>query len=80
LIDGFGNLPRDTRLSGQLFLGEQRIYGRFTEAQLPNDERTFPVCMELWEGRRGLGPSRQSTPEEMKLHLAGDIKAVDRFK
>jgi serine/threonine protein kinase len=79
LIDAFGDLPSDTRLSGQLFIGEQRIYGRFTEAQLP-DGRTFPVCMELSEGDRGLSPSRQSTPEEMKLYPAGDVRAVDRFE
>jgi serine/threonine-protein kinase len=80
LNDRFGDLPKNTRLSGQLLLGEQRIYGRFTEAHLPNNGPTFPVCMELSEGDRGLSPSRQSTPEEMKLYLAGDVTAVDRFE
>lgn len=80
LLDGWGDLPSYTRLSGQLFLGEQRIYGRFTEAQLPDTGRTFPVCMELDEAGRGMAPSQQSTPEKMLIWEASYVRAVKRFE
>ncbi len=32
--------------TGQLIIGESRVYGRFTRGRLPNGE-TFPVCFEF---------------------------------
>jgi hypothetical protein len=49
----------NTMLSGRLYFGEKRVYGRFTEARPPNQE-AFPVCMELVRGRereRGIVPA-----------------------
>lgn len=80
LTDGWGELPRDTRLSGQLYLGEQRIYGRFTEAQLPGGGRTFPVCMQVEEAGLGTEPAEESTPEKMLLYEASYVRAVKRFE
>jgi serine/threonine protein kinase len=81
LTDGWGELPYDTRLSGQLYLGEQRIYGRFTEAQLPGGGRTFPVCMQVEElGRLGMEPAKKSTPGKMLLYEASSVRAVKRFE
>ena len=47
-------LPDGTRLSGQLCIGEKRVYGRITQAVTPTGD-TFTVCMELYEmgGERG---------------------------
>ena len=49
-------LPDGTRLSGQLCIGEKRVYARITEAVTSTGD-TFTVCMELVEqfgGKRGL--------------------------
>uniref|UniRef100_UPI00286BC5B6 serine/threonine protein kinase n=1 Tax=Archangium sp. TaxID=1872627 RepID=UPI00286BC5B6 len=53
-------LPGKTRLSGRLYFGEGRVYGRFTEARTPTGE-TYPVCMELFDlGEVGLKLSASS--------------------
>jgi serine/threonine protein kinase len=80
LSDDFGNLPRDTEISGRLFLGD-RIYVRFTVARMPGD-RTVPVCMELWGFIHGRGEERSTadTPGNVKLVSVSALRAVDVFK
>ncbi|HEX5749155.1 MAG TPA: serine/threonine-protein kinase, partial [Archangium sp.] len=41
-------------LSGTLTIGEERVYGRFTEARdLLGDGQPFPVCFEMSDGLKG---------------------------
>mgnify|MGYP006198226741 CR=1 FL=1 len=55
-------LPDRTRLSGRLYFGQGRVYGRFTEARTPSGE-TYPVCLELWDnGQLGALIEPESTP------------------
>jgi serine/threonine-protein kinase len=41
-----GKLPRGALLSGTWQLGEGRIYGTFTEAQIPGGD-AYPVCLVI---------------------------------
>jgi serine/threonine-protein kinase len=79
-------LPDNTILSGRLYFGEKRVYGRFTEARTPNQE-TIPVCMELIEGASGRGKRvRGIEPESIEGNTAKvwprgfDVQAVERFE
>ncbi|QRN94046.1 hypothetical protein JRI60_33515 [Archangium violaceum] len=71
-------LPDGTLFSGQLCVGEQRVYGRITQAVTPAGD-TFTVCMELYqELDRGL----EIEPGEgaVKVHPVADVKAVEHFE
>ncbi|KFA87078.1 hypothetical protein Q664_50300 [Archangium violaceum Cb vi76] len=50
-------LPKGTVFSGELFVGPERVYGRFTQARTP-EGHTYPMCLELYEqyeyGARGV--------------------------
>jgi serine/threonine protein kinase len=83
LYGGWKNLPRDTILAGKLIFGE-RVYGRFTEARLPEGKGggTVRVCMELLDtgGDRGLELEPGSTEGNLKVFSAAQVRAVDRFE
>ncbi len=72
-------LPTGTRLSGQLCIGERRVYGRITQAVTPTGD-TFTVCMELntQYGERGL----EIEPDggAVKVHPRVQVRAVDSFQ
>ncbi|WP_257455613.1 serine/threonine protein kinase [Archangium lipolyticum] len=72
-------LPDGTRLSGQLCIGEKRVYGRITQAVTPTGD-TFTVCMELYDqiGDRGL----EIEPDGgvIKVFPRVDVKTVERFE
>jgi serine/threonine-protein kinase len=46
LTDRWGGAPPGTVLTGELVFGEERVYGRFTEARTP-DGKWFPICAQL---------------------------------
>jgi hypothetical protein len=55
-IGPWGGLPDHTLFSGQMYLGTNRVYARFTQATLPSGE-VFPVCLEMYENQdRGVLP------------------------
>jgi serine/threonine-protein kinase len=73
-------LPDGTRLSGQLCIGEKRVYGRITQVVTPTGD-TYTVCMELYDkvGDRGL----EIEPDgggAVTVHPVADVQAVDRFE
>jgi serine/threonine-protein kinase len=73
-------LPTGTILSGQLHVGEGRVYVRFTEAQTPTGD-TFKVCLEAREGgKRGIPAEPDGGPETAKVFAAIGVKAVRRFE
>jgi len=73
-------LPGDTRLSGRVYFGQGRVYGRFTEARTPKGE-TYPVCLELWDrGELGSAMEPESEPGKPMLTPGADVRVVDRFR
>jgi serine/threonine-protein kinase len=73
-------LPGKTRLSGRLYFGEGRVYGRFTEARTPTGE-TYPVCMEIFdEGKVGLRLEPESEPGKPMVVPDTVVRVVDRFQ
>jgi serine/threonine-protein kinase len=71
-------LPNGTRLSGQLCIGEKRVYGLITQAVTPTGD-TFTVCMELRQpDGRGLGIELDGGA--IWVHPFVAVTAVDRFQ
>ena len=74
-------LPTNTRLSGRIYIGQKRVYGRFTAARTPSGE-TYPVCMELWDNDE-LGAAieePESEPGKPQVSPGADVRVVDRFR
>jgi serine/threonine-protein kinase len=77
-------IPTNTMLSGRLYFGEKRVYGRITEARPPNQE-PFPVCMELFEGslyrgERGLEPMSMEGNTAKVWPVGWSAGPVERFE
>jgi serine/threonine-protein kinase len=73
-------LPGYTRLSGRVYIGEKRVYGRFTEARTPSGE-TYPVCLEVFdEGEVGMELSASSKPGKPMVAPDTEVRVVDRFQ
>ncbi|MFP2924151.1 serine/threonine protein kinase [Pyxidicoccus sp. 3LG] len=81
IFSGTPGLRPGTILTGKLIFGD-RVYGRFTEAQLPKGGGTVRVCMELRDesGKRGLEREPGSTEGNVKVWNTGYVRAVDRFE
>ncbi|MFP2929237.1 serine/threonine-protein kinase [Pyxidicoccus sp. 3LG] len=80
VLGSWGGMPDRTMLSGRLYFGEQRIYGRFTEAVTP-DKRRHPVCLEVWDTRGGRGAAREpgDGPGTARVYSTVHVYAVARF-
>jgi eukaryotic-like serine/threonine-protein kinase len=76
-------------LSGRLYFGPERVYGRFTQARW-RDGTTYPICVELGE-RHWLNQSLKWTPGVPREDVGGpadsavvfptqSIRAVERFE
>ncbi len=76
-----GKLTTDTLLFGRLFFGEKRVYGRFTQLQLPTGE-TYPVCLELRDRNEGLGIELKARlgPDTARVFSSVRVRAVRRFQ
>jgi serine/threonine-protein kinase len=74
-------LPGNTRLSGRLYFGEGRVYGRFTEARTPTGE-TYTVCMELLDPSDDVGMEFEpgSPPGKVLVGPTAQVRVVDRFQ
>ncbi len=74
-------LPGRTRLSGRLYFGEGRVYGRFTEARTPTGE-TYTVCLELLDTSDNVGLELRpgSTPGKVLVDPTAQVRVVDRFQ
>lgn len=73
------HFPSHTILSGRVFFGSGRVYGRFTRAHLPGGE-SLPVCME-WLSTDGLGIKMLpgSTAQEARIRWDTGVRAALRF-
>jgi serine/threonine protein kinase len=74
-------LPDETRLTGRLYVGEGRVYGRFTEAHTPGGD-TYPVCLELRDSSDNFGVEIEpgSEPGNILVGPFVQVKVVDRFE
>jgi serine/threonine-protein kinase len=77
-------LPDGTVVSGELFFGQDRIHGRFTQAHTPQGE-TYPVCLVLTDRNSniGLGADNVKPGKEPGTALVVDsegVMAVERFE
>ncbi|WNG41281.1 serine/threonine protein kinase [Archangium violaceum] len=81
LSDYWGKLPANTVLTGKLYFGEGRVFGRFTRAWTPQGT-SFPICAELWDEdqKRGLEMKPGSTRDNVQVFsTASHVRAVRHF-
>jgi hypothetical protein len=81
LMDTTGKLPVNSTLSGQLIVGEERVYGRFTEAMTPQGKK-FRVCFQFVDRRKPgahiweAGPG----PDLARISSGQEVDPVTRFE
>jgi serine/threonine-protein kinase len=78
-VDGRTALPNGTRLSGQLCIGEKRVYGLITQAVTPTGD-SFTVCMELRQPGVERGLEIEPDGGAIRVHPFVDVRTVDRFQ
>ncbi|WP_257449527.1 serine/threonine protein kinase [Archangium lipolyticum] len=79
-IGPWGGLPDKTMFSGELFIGKERVYGRFTEARLPSGE-VVPICLEMYENADlGVLPVAGGTARNPNIVTSVSVVVVPSFK
>ena len=66
------------RLHGQLWVGEDRIYGRYGTLQLPGGG-SMPVCMQIVTEGLGAEPFEGTQPPVGRTFRRVDVEVVARF-
>jgi eukaryotic-like serine/threonine-protein kinase len=69
-------------LSGTLTIGEERVYGRFTQARI-RDGQPFPVCFEMRDYinfKRGSARFRNGSPGTARIYSTQRVEAVRSFE
>jgi serine/threonine-protein kinase len=81
----FGQLA-GSELTGRLYLGPERVYGRFTQARTYTG-KTYPVCLELvgrstgWGEPPGVGREDVGGPADAAVVFSTQaVRAVERFE
>lgn len=78
MIEDWGRMPGGSVLTGELVFGEERVYGRFTEARTP-EGKWFPVCVQMldnWDRKRGVKLERRSGPDTAVVYSNVRVEAV----
>jgi serine/threonine protein kinase len=79
VVEPWGELPHQTLFSGQLIVGPERVYGRLTEARMPNGER-IPVCVQFVDPEdHGIGLQKlepTGDPSTAIVYSTLDLRAV----
>jgi serine/threonine-protein kinase len=80
-LGSWERLPIDTEFSGELFFGEERVYGRFTQAHLPNGP-TLPVCLILVNRSNKFGVELEpgSAGDAARIISSERVRVVNRFE
>ncbi|WNG54169.1 protein kinase [Archangium gephyra] len=82
-LDVLGEWRSGFELTGRLYLGPERVYGRFTQARTP-DGKTYPVCFELIDAEtrtRGALRDDVNGPADSAVVLSSQyVRAVERFE
>ncbi|AKJ04172.1 serine/threonine-protein kinase [Archangium gephyra] len=82
ILGAWQKLPDGTSFDGHLYLGDERVYGRFTAAHLPSGE-TVPVCLEVMtigQTARGRPVEPGTTSTQALIVSSLSVQAVQRFK
>ncbi|WP_309891749.1 protein kinase domain-containing protein [Archangium sp.] len=80
-----GQLEAGTVVTGRFLFGEERVYGRFTQARTPGGD-TYSVCLEAWgiwqyALVRGLPREpHEGGPGTATVNSVQHVKAVERFE
>jgi serine/threonine-protein kinase len=78
MLENWGRMPGGSVLTGELVFGEERVYGRFTEARTP-EGKWFPVCVQIldnWDRKRGVKLERRSGPDTAVVYSNVRVEAV----
>jgi serine/threonine-protein kinase len=77
LIQDWGHAPTGTELTGELFFGDERVYGRFTQARIRGGE-PFPVCVQLryLDGTLGLPIEGRPAADTALVNQNFEVEAV----
>jgi serine/threonine-protein kinase len=79
LLASRGALRRGTVLTGDLILGENRLYGRFKQAQTP-EGKVYPVCLQIVENGTGTRIQARSGPDSVRVYSQVQAMPVDSFR
>jgi serine/threonine-protein kinase len=79
LLASRGALRRGTVLTGDLILGENRLYGRFKQAQTP-EGKVYPVCFQIVENGPGTPIQARSGPDSVRVYSQVAANPVDSFR
>jgi eukaryotic-like serine/threonine-protein kinase len=79
LIMPMGALRVGTVLTGDFILGENRLYGRFRQAQTP-DGTVYPVCIQLVHAGQGFPIEAKSGPDAARVFYKAEVRARHEFK
>jgi eukaryotic-like serine/threonine-protein kinase len=82
IIGRWGGLLDHTIFSGRVVIGQDRVYGRFTEARLPTGERV-PVCLQMKtvaDPTLGVVMEPGSTATRAIVASSVSVRAVPRFE
>ncbi len=75
----WARLPGDTLFFGHIYFGQERLFVRFTQAQLPGGER-IPVCLQVINNQKlGVPLAPGSTRKTVLLFPSVSVETVDRF-
>ncbi|WP_309896230.1 protein kinase domain-containing protein, partial [Archangium sp.] len=79
LIGGWGILPGESPVQGELIFWKGRVYGWFTQVRLPGGE-LVPICMQL-ESNEGFGLMMLpgSTSEKARIYNVMNLSTVSYF-
>ena len=84
--DNLGQLA-GSELTGRLYLGPERVYGRFTQARVLRTGKTYPVCLELiesgtrWGQPPGVEREDVGGPADAAVVFSTQtVRAVERFE
>ena len=84
--DNLGQLA-GSELTGRLYLGPERVYGRFTQARVLRTGKTYPVCLELigrstgWGEPPGVDRKDVGGPADAAVVFSTQaVRAVERFE
>ncbi|MCY1082677.1 serine/threonine-protein kinase [Archangium lansingense] len=78
MIEDWGRMPGGSVLTGELVFGEERVYGRFTEARTP-EGKWFPVCVQIldtWDRKLGVKLESRSGPDTAVVYSNVLVEAV----
>ncbi|WP_223641249.1 serine/threonine-protein kinase [Corallococcus sp. EGB] len=77
-----GHVRHNSMLTGTLYVGSKRVYGRFTQLRQNKTGETFPVCVELWfldDRTRGVPRSEGGNENTAVVPNLMSIRGVWRY-